>query len=64
MKVRFFLILVLELALIYPAIAKDKPVWKGKIGYENGIKVVENPDKPPDLLEINIEVSKIHKGGV
>ena len=39
-------ILILGIALIYPAIAKDKPVWKGKIGYENGIKVIENPDKP------------------
>jgi hypothetical protein len=40
------LILVLGLALIYPTFAQDKPVWKGKIKYEDGVKVIENPKEP------------------
>ena len=46
MKLRFLLIAVLGLALVCPAYAQDKPVWKGKIEYEDGVKVIKNPKEP------------------
>jgi hypothetical protein len=39
-------ILILGLVIICSAFGQDKPVWKGKIEYENGVKVIKNPLEP------------------
>ena len=41
-------ITLLSLIPLFVVGAKDnqKPQWKGKIEYENGVKVIKNPEKP------------------
>lgn len=45
LKVEVFSILFLFFAL-HPSFLESQPKWKGKIVYENGVKVVKNPAEP------------------
>ncbi len=37
--------ILLVITFVYSA-DRQKPQWKGKIEYENGVKVIKNPNEP------------------
>jgi len=50
-------ILIIGLVLVCSGFGHDKPVWKGKIEYEDGVKVIKNP-KEPLFGEITLELEE------
>ena len=59
MKNTITIISILLLPLFFAGfhIGQDKPQWAGKIEYENGIKVIKNPEEPL-YGEINFELEE------
>ena len=50
-------IMILGLILVCSGYGQDKPVWKGKIEYKDGVKIVKNP-REPLFGEITFELEK------
>jgi len=46
MKHRILIIAILGFTLIYPCAAQEKPVWKGKIEFKDGVEIIKNPKEP------------------
>ena len=60
MKFQIKLVLVVFIIFFFAAAdakEKQKPQWKGKIEYENGIKIIKNP-KEPLYGEIKFELEE------
>jgi len=43
---RAFVFILGLIFILSVGLAQEKQIWKGKIEYKDGIKVIENPEKP------------------
>jgi len=60
MKLKFLFIVIFGLTIICASFSQKNPVWKGKIEYEDGVKVIKNPKEPMyqgQLFSIEPELS-------